>query len=108
MAIRLTTSRLAGRIPDPDPAEIGRLVKRLRRARGWRLADLAAATGLHFGTVVAIERGQRTPNLRSLIRICVSLRRSMEHVVFGLARRADLAYLAKIYQRIQEHERSNG
>lgn len=41
-----------GRVPVP------RTLRELRVARGWKLADLAQASGLHVAVVSQIERGR--------------------------------------------------
>ncbi len=51
----------------PVDQEIGAGLRRLRRARGLSLVDLAARTNLSIGFLSQIERGLSSPTLRVLV-----------------------------------------
>jgi transcriptional regulator with XRE-family HTH domain len=44
-----------------DDARVGRLVRRLRRNRGWRMVDLAGRAGLGVSTIERLEAGRLEP-----------------------------------------------
>ena len=46
--------------PPMDEGRVGRSFRVLRRARGWRQVDVAAAAGVSQGLITAIERGRWT------------------------------------------------
>ena len=52
----------------------GRLIRKLRRARGWSQTDLAKRAGVSQVQVSRIESGDRGPSLKVLARI----RRALE------------------------------
>jgi len=61
-----------------DPAEIvGRTLaanlRAARRARGWRLDELAARSGVSRGMLQQIETGRTNPSIATLARICAVL-----------------------------------
>jgi transcriptional regulator with XRE-family HTH domain len=45
---------------------LGRRVKRLRKRRGWKQADLAAHSGLGRVFLSNLERGKHNPKLKTL------------------------------------------
>jgi transcriptional regulator with XRE-family HTH domain len=61
-----------------DPAEIvGRTLaanlRAARRARGWRLDDVASRSGVSRGMLQQIETGRTNPSIATLARICAVL-----------------------------------
>ena len=54
--------------------EVGRRIRATRRAAGLTLAQLADICGLSAAVVASYERGDRTPNVRSLTKIGRALR----------------------------------
>lgn len=44
----------------------GHAIRGLRKARALRQADLAAATGFHERAIRALERGEKSPTLRTM------------------------------------------
>ena len=73
-----------------DPVSIGARISRLRRDRGWSQAGLAARIGAHASVIGLIETGRRLPTREQVIALSAVLRRSMEHLLFGLPRRGAL------------------
>lgn len=60
------------------------LPRRLRVARvkkGWRVIDVAAASGLKENTVASYEQGIRTPGIVALVRLCKVLNVSVEWMI---------------------------
>jgi transcriptional regulator with XRE-family HTH domain len=49
-------------IDSPTGADLGRAIRRLRRARRWTIEELAFASGVHPTYVSGIERGTRNPS----------------------------------------------
>ena len=78
-----------------DPLAVGRRVSGLRRKRGWRQVDLAEASGVHPAVIGLIEVGLRVPSRDAAIGLAVALRRSIEWILFGLARNGRLWNLSK-------------
>ena len=54
-------------------AEVGRRIAELRAAEGWRLADLAEATGYTTSYLSQIERGVSIPSLTALATVASAL-----------------------------------
>lgn len=54
-------------------AEIGARIRSLRRAKGLRLTEVAAQTGLSIGYLSQVERGISSPSLRVLTTIAAPL-----------------------------------
>lgn len=52
---------------------LGKRIRDLRKARGWRQIDLAEHAGLHKNHVSEVERGQREIGLRSLEAVAIAL-----------------------------------
>lgn len=67
-----------------DPVAIGDRIRRARKLRGWRMKDLAKATGLSKGMIGCYECGCRTPRLETMVRIAVALQRKLDYLVRGL------------------------
>ncbi len=57
-------------------------VRAFRNACGWRLADLARATGIPTSTLSEVERGA-SPNLKNAVRIAVTLGVSVHELWSG-------------------------
>lgn len=55
-----STFTLASLAPTPtrSPDDLGHRVRKIRQARGWRLADLAERTGLAVSTISKMERNE--------------------------------------------------
>ncbi|MFD9948259.1 helix-turn-helix domain-containing protein [Nonomuraea sp. NPDC059023] len=69
-----------------DPAEpVGRALaanlRAARQARGWRLEDLAARSGVSRGMLQQIETGRTNPSIATLARICSTLGVSIGRLV---------------------------
>jgi transcriptional regulator with XRE-family HTH domain len=73
--------------PRLDAKAIGLRIRRTRKSLGWALSDLARVTGLAHQTVASYECGARIPNRDNVIRLSIALRRSLEWILFGLAKR---------------------
>lgn len=58
---------------DVELASLGRNVRRLRKARGMRLADLAEAVGYTASHISQIERGTYVPSLTALAMVAMAL-----------------------------------
>jgi len=56
-----------------DPAELGRVLRRLRRARDLSIEDLALRADLHPTYVSSIERGERNPSCGKLSDLALAL-----------------------------------
>lgn len=60
---------------------VGEAVRRHRQDAGLSQEQLAEQAGLHRTAVSLIERGQRSPSVETLHRICVALGISVSHLV---------------------------
>jgi transcriptional regulator with XRE-family HTH domain len=56
-----------------DSAELGRVLRRLRKARGLSIEDLALRADLHPTYVSSIERGERNPSCGKLSDLALAL-----------------------------------
>ena len=79
---------LAGAVrpaPDADPQadRLGRRIRRLRRARGRTLVELAEAAGLSHPFLSQLERGLARPSMASLERIARALGTSQLELFAG-------------------------
>lgn len=55
------------------PRQIGNIVQRARKSRGWTQADLADRAGLRQATISQIESGDRPAKLASILAILAAL-----------------------------------
>lgn len=53
--------------------EVGRAVRRLREGRGLSQEKFAELTGHHRTYIGLLERGQRTPNIHTAMKIAMAL-----------------------------------
>ncbi len=73
------TSASSGLVPGTEPSEIqsesalGRRVREMRKAKGCKLADLAARTGLAVSTISKMERGEISLTYDRFIRLAQGL-----------------------------------
>lgn len=51
----------------------GARIRELRRKQGWSQEELAARSGLHHTYIGGIERGERNPSLRNIVRLAKAL-----------------------------------
>lgn len=56
-----------------DPDELGRVLRRLRRARHLSIEDLAQRADLHPTYISSIERGERNPSCGKLSDLALAL-----------------------------------
>lgn len=56
-----------------DPDELGRVLRRLRRARRLSIEDLAQRADLHPTYISSIERGERNPSCGKLSDLALAL-----------------------------------
>ncbi|HTD57750.1 MAG TPA: helix-turn-helix domain-containing protein [Solirubrobacteraceae bacterium] len=59
--------------PITTPAELGATLRRVRRARGLRLEDVALGAGVGVRFVSELERGKPTARLAQTLRVVASL-----------------------------------
>lgn len=57
------------RVPDDDAVRFGAIVTRLRRERGWTLAELSRLSGLNATWLGVLERGGNIPSLATIFRL---------------------------------------
>jgi HTH-type transcriptional regulator/antitoxin HipB len=55
------------------PKQIGNIIQRTRKSRGWTQTDLATRTGLRQGTISLIESGDKPAKLDSILSILAAL-----------------------------------
>lgn len=83
------TPRGPGRPRNPRPATlagaIGERVEDLRKRRGWTANDLADASGVGQGTVLAIERGQTSPTVDTVAAIAAGLETTPTKLLKGVS-----------------------
>lgn len=85
--------------PSPIPG-LGRVLKRLRAARGLTLQQLAVASGVSVGMLSQIERDRANPSLRVLCQVRDALGASMgELFADAPAPRADPGFVCRASSR---------
>lgn len=67
----------------------GDLIRKIRRARGLSLRELADMAGIHFTYLARIERGENIPSLDKLHRIAEVLGVPVDELVEGAEREGD-------------------
>ena len=63
---------------------LGRRIRALRKAKGWRQIDLAQHSGVHEVHISDLERGTREAGIRTLQRIAESLETTVSDLFKGL------------------------
>jgi transcriptional regulator with XRE-family HTH domain len=63
---------------------LGRRIRVLRKAKGWRQIDLAQHSGVHEVHISDLERGTREAGVRTLQRIAESLETTVSDLFKGL------------------------
>ncbi len=64
--------------------KVGHTIRRLRRQKGMTQRLLADFASLHHTYVGGVERGERNPSLRALLRIARALKVPPEELLGGL------------------------
>ena len=82
--------RMRMTLPEIDPKAIGARLRRLRHERGWYQQHVARLIGIDDAVLSCLETGRRAPQLHHVIRLAVVYRRSIEWILFGMARRGQL------------------
>lgn len=59
---------------------VGRKIRELRKARGWRQIDLAEHSGVHEVHISDLERGTREAGLRTLSALAGALEISLAEI----------------------------
>ncbi len=59
----------------------GAAIRRLRRDRGWTLADLSARSGVPLSSLSKVELGQTSLGYEVLIRLCRALEVDIDHLI---------------------------
>jgi transcriptional regulator with XRE-family HTH domain len=85
-------STKARRVPF-DARAIGQRIRAARLSRKWTQADLAAAMGLAATTIACWECGVRTPATRMLGDLSLHLRRTLDWLVCGREKNAQVSPL---------------
>lgn len=62
-------------------AAAGAAIRRLRRDRGWTLADLSARSGVPLSSLSKVELGQTSLGYEVLIRLCRALDVEIDHLL---------------------------
>lgn len=72
-SLTVTDARRSSVCVRVDPDELGRVLRRLRRARDLSIEDLALRADLHPTYVSSIERGERNPSCGKLSDLALAL-----------------------------------
>lgn len=70
----LRTQRDAGPDAAPEPLDLGKRVRDLRKAHGWTLEQAAGQAGLARSTLSKIENGQMSPTYEALKKLADGLK----------------------------------
>jgi transcriptional regulator with XRE-family HTH domain len=57
------------RVSSEDASRFGAIIRRLRLARGWTLADFAKASGMNATYLGVLERGGNMPSLTTILQL---------------------------------------
>ena len=68
------------------PVIFGEVIKKLRKKKGWSQMHLAMEAGLHLNALGHLERGQRTPNLQTVLLIARALNVPAGEIVAAVER----------------------
>jgi transcriptional regulator with XRE-family HTH domain len=82
-----------------DSAELGRVLRRLRRARHLSIEDLALRADLHPTYVSSIERGERNPSCGKLSDLALALGVPLSTLMQDAEREARVMRLAQSVER---------
>ena len=63
---------------------VGRRIRELRKAKGWRQIDLAEHSGVHEVHISDLERGTREVGLRTLAALAGALNVTLEEIFRGV------------------------
>jgi transcriptional regulator with XRE-family HTH domain len=89
--------------------QIGAVVQRLRRARGWSQTQLARAIDMHRTTISAVESGTRNHDLHTIQKIADALGVPIGEIT-GAEGEAELTQdaltIARIYQDLDVQDRA--
>lgn len=56
-----------------DPRQIGNLIRRARKGRGWSQGALSAKAGIRQGPVSILETGHETAKLETILKVLSAL-----------------------------------
>ncbi len=87
----LTSDRPDVSAAAPTNAELGRAIRRLRRARSLTIEELAHSSDMHPTYLSGIERGVRNPTWSKLIDLAYGLEISVAEIVHDAEVEAKLA-----------------
>jgi transcriptional regulator with XRE-family HTH domain len=59
--------------PDPYVVAVGKALRERRLERGLSQEDLALESGVHRNYVGGIERGERSPTIATIVKLCACL-----------------------------------
>ena len=76
--------RPSSQVPPPDLRALGWAVKHAREKRGWTIERLAEESGLGRRTVLTVEAGTKSPNIRTLHALAWALEVSLSGLVASL------------------------
>lgn len=75
---------MARRVPTPPLVRaIGRALRAERERRGWSQEELSGRADLDRTYLSGVERGERSPNLRTLVRVVAALDIPLSKVVLA-------------------------
>ncbi len=92
-----------------DRAAVGQRIRRARESRGMTALDLARACGLTRGeTIYRYEEGGNLPETETVVRLAVTLRRSIDFLLLGLTKRGSIAtYQRRVMKRREQRVGAN-
>jgi transcriptional regulator with XRE-family HTH domain len=91
-----SSDRLCVSATVPTNAELGRAIRRLRRARSLTIEDLAHDADMHPTYLSGIERGVRNPTWSKLCGLAIGLDVSVAEIVRDAEAEAQLAARMRI------------
>lgn len=82
-----------------QPGELGRVLRRQRKARRLTVEDLAGEAGVHPTYLSAIERGERNPTWRKLSDLALALGMPLSSLAREAEREARVMRIAESVER---------
>jgi transcriptional regulator with XRE-family HTH domain len=68
-------------LPNDLPTVFGKVLREYRTKKGWSQMKLAQEAGLHLNALGNLERGERSPSLRTVFVLCRALGVPVEEFV---------------------------
>lgn len=90
---------------DPQAAEIGKRIYKLRKEKGLTQEELAYRSGLSQSFLTCVERGEKGLGFDSIIKISHVLESSTDYLLLGRMPKKELDYIYSLFEPLNEAQR---